>query len=493
MENTNFCQKLLSFFDKKNKAIVSLIVALASNINSKSVTELALNPAYFYQYSSICDAIDNVFKGKSENATPEERTEERLDFDKKSQTVFKDFLPALWKDKYRLLNNDVTPIIRAHSPTLKDREFVHAANNVIYGNKPISIGVNLSVIGLSARENDVSWNLPLSMLKVPFTMKSNEFAAKQLEIIVKNKELFKNDTFVCASDSAYCNKNFMHPTYQFKNLINIARIAGNRNVFSKYDGVQDGGRGRPTEYGDIFKLGDSSTHSEPDKTDVFEIVLKKKRRKCIVIAKQYNNMIVRGSRTHKMSDKPFNLISIEVFDIQTNEKVFARTLWLTVWGEKRNELTIQEIYEAFRLRFDIEFFFRFGKQRLLLDKLQTPDTQHLENWFDIGKFAYWLLYLSRNEGENIIRKWEKYLPIYNNQNVKEPDYISTKTPTQTQRAMMGIISGFAKKHLIPKPRNNSSGREKGQKQIPRERFKVIKKSEKEQKSEVALKCRLLVL
>ena len=263
MENTNFCQKLLSFFDKKNKAIVSLIVALASNINSKSVTELALNPAYFYQYSSICDAIDNVFKGKSENATPEERTEERLDFDKKSQTVFKDFLPALWKDKYRLLNNDVTPIIRAHSPTLKDREFVHAANNVIYGNKPISIGVNLSVIGLSARENDVSWNLPLSMLKVPFTMKSNEFAAKQLEIIVKNKELFKNDTFVCASDSAYCNKNFMHPTYQFKNLINIARIAGNRNVFSKYDGVQDGGRGRPTEYGDIFKLGDSSTHSKP--------------------------------------------------------------------------------------------------------------------------------------------------------------------------------------------------------------------------------------
>jgi len=478
MENTKFCQKLLSFFAKKSKAVVNLIVALSSNTGAKSVTELALNPVYFYQYSSISDAIANVFKSKSQDATPEKKIEERLDFDKKSQTVFKDFLPPLWKGKYRLLNNDVTPIIRPYSPTLENREFVHAANNVIYGNKPISIGVNLSVIGLSARENDVSWNLPLTMLKVPFTMKSNEFAAKQLENIVTNKELFENDTFICTSDSAYCNKKFTHPTYRFTNVINIARIASNRNVYHQYAGVQSGGKGRHKEYGNIFKLGDSTTHSEPNQTAEFEIILKKKQRKCKVVAKQYNNMIIRGSRTHKMSDKPFNLISIEVFDIQTNEKVFTKTLWLTVWGEKRNELTIKEVYEAFRLRFDIEFFFRFGKQRLLLDKLQTPDTQHLENWFDIVKYSYWLLYLSRNEGENIVRKWEKYLPNYNNQNVKELDFFSTKTPTQTQRAMPGIICEFAKKHLIPKTRNNSSGREKGQTQTPRKRFKVVKKSKK---------------
>jgi len=475
MKNTQFCQNLLSFFDKNGKAIVNLIVALASNTGAKSVIELALNPVYFFQYSSICDAIDDVFKCKSQDATPDEKTKARLVFDKKSQAVFKDFLPPLWKDKYRLLNNDVTPIIRAHSPTLKDKVFVHTANNVISGNKPISIGVNLSVIGLSARENDVSWNLPLSMLKVPINLKSTEFAAQQLEIIVKNKELFENDSFICASDSAYCTKNFTHPTYDLTQLINIVRIAGNRNVFQQFDGVQHQGRGRHTEYGNTFKLNDATTHSQPNQTVEFEIVLKKKQRKCKVIAKQYNNMIISGSRSHKMSDKPFNLISIDVFDIQTNEKVFAKTLWLTVWGHKRNEVTINDVYEAFRLRFDIEFFFRLGKQKLLLDKFQTPDTEHLENWFEIVKHSYWLLYLSRNEGKNIVHKWEKYLPKYNNQNVKELDYYSTKTPTQTQRAMPEIICGFAKKLLIPKTRNKSSGRKSGEKQSPRKRYEVVKK------------------
>jgi len=475
MENTKFCQKLLSFFAKNSKAIVNLIVALASNIGAKSVIELALNPVYFFQYSSICDAIDNVFKFKSKNTTPEKKVEERLDFDKKSQNVFKNFLPPLWKNKYRLLNNDVTPIIRAYSPTLENKEFVHTANNVISGNKPINIGINLSVIGLSARENDVSWNLPLSMLKVPINMKSTEFAAKQLEIVVNNKELFENNTFICANDSAYCTKKFTHPTYHFENLINIIRIAGHRNVFHQFDGVQHDGRGRHTEYGDIFKLCNSATQSEPNLTDEFEIVLKKKQRKCKVIGKQYNNMIIPGSRDLKMSDKPFNLFSIEVFDIKTNEKVFSKKLWLTVWGQKRNEISIKEVYEAFRLRFDIEFFFRFGKQKLLLNKFQTPDTQHLENWFEIVKHSYWLLYLSRNEGENIVRKWEKYLTKYNNQNVKELDYYSTKTPTQTQRAMPKIICGFAKKHLIPKTRNKSSGRKKGDKQTPRKLFEVVKK------------------
>jgi hypothetical protein len=481
MKDTELCQKLLSSFDKNRKAIVNLLVALAVNINAKSVVELSLNSVYNYQYSSAFYAINNVFKYKTEVVCSATKITERLDFDKKSQIVFKNFLPPLWKNKYRLLNNDVTPIIRAYSPTLEDRQFVHVSNNVISGNKPISIGVNLSVIGLSARENDVSWNLPLSMLKVPVDMKSSEFAAKQLEIIVNNEELFENDTFVCASDSAYCNIGFVHPTYKFENLINIVRIAGHRNVYHQFTGEPKQGRGRPTEYGEIFKLGDKSTHSEPNQTSEFEIVLKKKQRKCKVVAKQYNNMIIKGSQKHKMSDKPFNLISIEVFDSQTGEKIFDKTLWLTVWGEKRDELTLQEVYEAFRLRFDIEFFFRFGKQKLLLDKYQTPDSEHQQNWFEIVKHAYWLLYLSRHDGDDNLRKWEEYLSKNNNQDVKEPEKNAVKSPTQTQRAMNGIISEFAKKYLIPKTRNNKSGRKKGDKQTPRTRFAVVKKGKKTSK------------
>ena len=48
-------------------------------------------------------------------------------------------------------------------------------------------------------------------------------------------------------------------------------------------------------------------------------------------------------------------------------------------GERRIELSLLDIYEAYLQRYDLEHFFRFGKQKLLLDKFQTPDDQHEEH------------------------------------------------------------------------------------------------------------------
>jgi len=39
-------------------------------------------------------------------------------------------------------------------------------------------------------------------------------------------------------------------------------------------------------------------------------------------------------------------------------------------------------------RLDIEHFFRFGKTRLLMDKIQTPDVEHEEAWWQLVMIAY---------------------------------------------------------------------------------------------------------
>jgi len=49
-------------------------------------------------------------------------------------------------------------------------------------------------------------------------------------------------------------------------------------------------------------------------------------------------------------------------------------------GERRNELSLQQIFAAYQRRYDLEHFFRFGKQRLLLHHYQTPETDHEEQW-----------------------------------------------------------------------------------------------------------------
>jgi hypothetical protein len=253
-------------------------------------------------------------------------------------------------------------------------------------------------------------------------------------------------------------------------------MRSNRKVYFKYGGEQLP-LGSDKRYGQLFKLNDKQTHTEPLEEETFESELQNGR-KCKVKIRKWDNMIVSGENDRKMYDKPFNLIAVDVYDLKTDKKIFKRTMWLTVWGKRKDELSLSDIYQSYRLRFDIEFFFRFGKQKLLLDKYQTPDVEHQENWFIIVMLSYWLLYLNRKNGELIINDWEKYLEKYKNQNVKEQKNAQIKSPTMTQRAMPDIISGFVNELIIPKTRNNKSGREKGEKQIPRERHEVVKKSKK---------------
>jgi hypothetical protein len=36
-------------------------------------------------------------------------------------------------------------------------------------------------------------------------------------------------------------------------------------------------------------------------------------------------------------------------------------MWLAVWGEQQMKLSLEQTYWAYRNRFDIEHYFRFGK------------------------------------------------------------------------------------------------------------------------------------
>ena len=66
-----------------------------------------------------------------------------------------------------------------------------------------------------------------------------------------------------------------------------------------------------------------------------------------------------------MQQYPFTLVRICLY----NEKggpAYQNPMWLVVIGEERCNLSLVEIYDAYNQRYDLEHFFRFGKQRLLL-------------------------------------------------------------------------------------------------------------------------------
>ena len=108
-----------------------------------------------------------------------------------------------------------------------------------------------------------------------------------------------------------------------------------------------------------------------------------------------------------MHQKPFTLLQTQVTN--TDGKLVFRPMWLIVIGQRRYELSPLDSWQAYRQRFDLEHFLRFGKQRLLMTSFQTPDVQHEENWFQLTLLAYVQLWAARELAVYLPRSWERYL------------------------------------------------------------------------------------
>jgi hypothetical protein len=105
----------------------------------------------------------------------------------------------------------------------------------------------------------------------------------------------------------------------------------------------------------------------------------------------------------------------------------------------------------------------------MMNKIQTPETDHEEAWWQFTMMAYAQLYACRALADYMPTPWGKYLEEF-----KSTD--REKSPTQVQKSFSRIIRGIGTPAQAPKPRNKSIGRVKGTIQIKRQRHPVIIKS-----------------
>ena len=155
-------------------------------------------------------------------------------------------------------------------------------------------------------------------------------------------------------------------------------------------------------------MKDSTTWGPPDETAETTFTTKEG---CIyrVQLQGWHNLLMRGKRGLPMHRYPFTLIRAVVLDEQ-GQAVFKRALWLIVLGERRGELSLMEAWEAYGQRYDLEHYFRFGKQRLLMAACRTPDVEHEENRLALVQLATVQLWLARELADLRLRPWERYLP-----------------------------------------------------------------------------------
>jgi hypothetical protein len=469
-ELKQFRQRLYGAFEARPDALMDLVDALASNTRAKSVVELSQNVAFRREYSSVHDAIDNLFQASS----AEKAVEERQQLEQKLMSVIGSNLPKPTQRKYWLFAQDGTPVPRLFAPTLEDRSYVYQPN-AMRGNKPVTIGHQYSgLVYLPERESavDPAWVVPLSLQRVPSAAQSTGVGASQIGALLTNEALpFHKELCVLVVDSTYSVVPFLGKITQYENAVTVARARSNR-VFYRQPPVVQGkrGKGHPRWYGERFALKEATTWGKPDAVATTTLTTRKGRIYQVQLL-AWHDLLMRGKKDLPMHRHPFTLMRVRVLDEQ-GQPVFRRPMWLIVFGKLRQELSLVEAWQAYQQRFDEEHFLRFAKQRLLMTAYATPDVEHEENWMQIVQLAYVQLWLTRDLAQALPQPWERYLPQSQSQ---------TASPSVAQRDFERIIRQIGTPAQPPQPRGKSPGRATGTRLPPRKRHPVVKKASKAKK------------
>lgn len=462
-----FRQELYRHLGARADATLDLIDALSTNTTARSVVELSLNPLFRRGYSSLHDAVDTLFQASSARwAGPQRSTLEQAD-----SRLIGAYLPRPVQRPFWLIGQDATSYSRLYASTLTDRGFVYQPN-VVKRNAPVTLGHQYELLAVLPEHaaGAPAWVVPLGLQRIPTSKTELQVGAAMLLAVMQDSALpFHTDLTVNVADAKYSVAAFLGRVAQQANLVVVTRSRGNR-VFYR-PAAESVGLGHPTWYGQRFALREPDTQGVPDRTAQFTRHGKRGQVYTVVV-EAWDNLLMRGQRDCPMQTHPFTLARVRLLDAQ-GKAVFARDLWLIVLGQRRGELSLLDIAQAYQQRYDLEHFFRFGKQHLLLDGYQTPCTEHEENWVRVVKLSYVNLWLLSPLVESLPRPWEIYLP--------KPS-ATQATPALTLRGAERVIRQIGTPAQPPKPRGKSPGRCRGATLPRRKRLPVVKKAKRSKKT-----------
>jgi hypothetical protein len=446
--------------------LMDLLDAIGSNTTASSVAQLSLTPQFRRGYGSLYGGISDFVDGCSEL----ERDTKRLQKEQQYLQAIKEYLPIPQTRKWVLVATDVTPLPRPFASALSDRSVVYAPNPVL-DNKPIAVGHQYSHMVLLPEKSPSQkspWVVPLSARRVQSQQTGTEVASEQLAMLIKEAFLPLGEVVVHVGDTAYGCRKYVHQTARHKDVVQIARVRCDR-VFYRAALLDSAvtGVGHPKWFGQAFNLKNTDAWGTPN--EQFSLPHTTGNGKTFTVeVRAWHNLLMRGKKELPMHQHPFTLIRV-LWLKADGTPAFKRAMWIMAAGDRRHELSGVEIWQAYAQRYDIEHYFRFGKQRLLMASFQTPEVEHEENWQQLVIMAYVQLFLASSLAQTLPRPWEK-------KNTTTAQ--STPSPSLVQRDLGRIIRQIGSPAGDPKPRGNSKGRAHGQKQNPRKRHPVVLKGKK---------------
>jgi hypothetical protein len=470
-----------------------------SSSDSRSVVGLSDSPLFEHSYSSLSQCVGSL------DSTSTDLTDSESQILTKLQSLWMQYYP---ESEVYSFATDVSPITKPFSKKLAERQYVNIPNNVVPGNKSLSIGYKYSYVnlGYTPLQGGSRWSLPLSVDRVSLDSDDISTALVQISSLMTDDLLpFSKAKLVKNSaDSGYFTARYLSPLVEeYPNMVQFCRTRHGNKVWqqAKPEERVEGQKGAPSIYGkqtyylmatsDVKKNTNGNTKVETSKnrtaiydlapTETIEIqTLTSRGRAIIVKIERWDNMMVRSKKGYSMKDKPFNLFGSQVIDAETGELIFQKPMFIGVFGKLKDVIGTAEAHQEYRNRYDIEVHNRFSSQKLLLNDFQTPYVEHLDNWALIVATAYWLLFVAADEVDLILKPWERNLP--KNKELINAQKSATQQPkksvAQAKKGAFALFYTFDRKTFAPKSVNNGKGRKKGTKIEKKQDRKVNKKTNK---------------
>jgi hypothetical protein len=361
-----FRQKLLGIFPRRADALFELIDALLLTLDPRSPVELSLSPAFRRRFSMVYDGLRHgqvdpeLARQLLASAEPAE---------------------ALEVAGYAVYALDSTVHPREDAETLADRGKVYSASKA--GAVP---GHQYSWLGRVIAQGQ-SWFAPRDVERIATSTTPAGVAAEQVKRLTLSAATGLRAVIV--ADSHYAKKVFLTAFVSLPNLFILVRLACNRVLYAPPPLVTGSRRrGRPRVHGDKFRL---KAPPQPQRQTTWGFG------KATVHLSAWSHL--------HFKDVP-TLVGLVVrveFLTSTGQPMYQRPLWLFWSGP--DTVSLEALGLMYLLRFGIEHFFRFAKQRLGLLIAQTPDLAASMTWVWIVALAYTQLLLARTVVTAQPRPW----------------------------------------------------------------------------------------
>ena len=236
----------------------------------------------------------------------------------------------------------------------------------------------------------------------------------------------------------------------------VGRLRSDRVLRFPAPPATPGRTGRPAKHGPEFALSDPATHPEPDATTTTQTSRYGTARACA-----WNRLHPLLARRAAWADHhgPLPLIAGSIIGLQVDRLPGDRhpkPLWLWCSTPEVTTTEVDQLWQAYLRRFDLEHTFRFLKQTLgwTRPKVRTP--AQADRWTWLILTAHTQLRLARNLTEDLRRPWEKP--------ATRPGRL---TPARVRRGFRNLRAKTTHPAGAPKPSHPGPGRPPGSKNAHR--------------------------